>query len=328
MTFNVNGRSMRKFGRTWASKNWLTWISVVLTLLVIGIAAWLLVTNWVQLIAFPWRLNFVDLLLASIMHSLALGATFWVWHLMMRRIGNFHNLRADFRFYYISTLAKRIPTNVPYIGAYLVMYRGVQVPAAAVANCVILEIILVTLGGTIAFLMTLQLYATTSAAISMTITAVTAVVCGILLVKPRILVSTTNWILRRMRRPELSATIGAGDILIWLAWYTVPWFFSGLSLYFAYRGFTAQPGPSLGQLMVISIITSLVSILNLIIPGGLALKELALVSLLTPWMPVSSALVFSIAYRLLHTLDEAVWALIAAFGTGKAETGGVDPIRT
>lgn len=328
MTINTGDKMLRRFGRPGTANGMLTWISVILTLLVIGIATWLLVSNWDQVVAFPWRLSVPDLLLASLMHSLALGATFWVWHLMMRRIGNFHNVRADFRFYYISTLAKRIPTNVPYIGSYLVMYRGVQVPAAAVANCVIMEIILVTLGGVIAFLMTLHLYATTSAAVSMAITATAAIVFAIFLVRPHILVSMTNWILRRMKRPDLSAAIGASDILIWLAWYTVPWFFSGLSLYFAYRGFTTQPGPDLSQLMAISTITSLVSVLNLVIPGGLALKELALVSLLTPWMPVSSAMVFSIAYRLLHTLDETIWALIAAFGTDKAETGGVGTIRT
>ena len=44
---------------------------------------------------------------------------------------------------------------------------------------------------------------------------------------------------------------------------------------------------------------------------GLALKEITASALLAHWMPLSAGIVISIAYRLLQTVNEVVWALLA-----------------
>jgi uncharacterized membrane protein YbhN (UPF0104 family) len=49
-----------------------------------------------------------------------------------------------------------------------------------------------------------------------------------------------------------------------------------------------------------------------VLPGGFGLKELTSSVLLSAFMPLSAALVISLVYRLVQTLNEIVWALGSA----------------
>jgi uncharacterized membrane protein YbhN (UPF0104 family) len=89
----------------------------------------------------------------------------------------------------------------------------------------------------------------------------------------------------------------------------MPWIFAGVSLSYALAGMSDQIDVGLGDAIVISTAATLVALLNLVLPGGLALKEVTMIALLLPWMPASAALVVSFAYRLLHTANEMLWAL-------------------
>ena len=296
-------------------KNSFLWraLSIFFSFTVVGIIVWILVSNWQEIVTFPWHLDFAMLALSLITHSIAFAFTYWVWHLMIKRMSGFDDKAVNFRFYYISSLAKRIPTSVPYIGSYLLMYRQVGVPVATVMNCVILEIVLISIAGMVTFVSFVPFYSTVAplnAVIALSV--IGFAITLFLMMKPRFLIDLTNRLLRRFGQPEQSHAPSSRDLLSWIGYYIFAYIFSGFSLYFALRGLSTQPGPDLIQAVTISTLATLISILNLFLPGGLALKELAMSTLLTPWMPISTALVISMVYRLLHTANEIVWALIAA----------------
>lgn len=287
------------------------WLSLLIPLLVLGLMVWLVARQWDQVVSFPWRIHLPSLLLVFIFHSLALAATFWVWHLMVSRLGGFKDVGLNFRYYYLSTLAKRIPSSIPYIGSRLVMYRQIGVSGAIIMNCIVLENVLIGVAGLITFFLFLPFY---SAAPSNVLLPLSLLGIGMVLalwIRPQIFIDITNWLLRRLGRNSLEMIPNRREIFTWIGLYILPWLFAGASLYFAPRALSELNSLPLIDSLEISTLATLVSLLNLILPGGLSLKELTASTLLTAWMPFSAALVISLSYRLIHTLNEVLWALLA-----------------
>ena len=288
----------------------LKWLTGSIFILVFTMLSILIFREWETLVTFPWQISLSDLILTIIFHSLALGITFFVWHLMIARLGDFDNLRANFRFYYISTLAKRIPTPIWYVSGRLMMYQKMNVAAAPVVNCIILEGVIIGIAGIFTFLAFLPFYSQIPQAGVIPFVVIGVSGISSLLIRPQLFIDTTNRILGRWQRRRLEMELHRQDILIWGGLYILPWIFAGFSLYFATRTFIAQSTVGLIDAIGISTLAMLVALLSTVLPSGLGLKELTSGLLLSSWMPFSSALVISIMYRLVQTLNELVWALI------------------
>lgn len=279
---------------------------------VIGLMLWLVLKNREMLLVFPWQIDIPSLLLAAVLHSLALWVTYWVWHLLIERLGGFDDHWANLRIYYISTLAKRIPTSIPYISGRLVLYRQVGVSSAAVLNSILLETILIGIAGVFVLVIFWNLY--TGEIPTYVVYALTLVALALLVGMALRFDTVRHWgnrLLRRFNVAELEHSPTARDFVLWTGLYTLPWLLAGGSFYFAIRGVTASVTLSAGDALAISTVSTLVALLNLVIPAGFALKEVSMTALLLPWMPASVAILFSLCYRLLHTTDEIIWALAA-----------------
>lgn len=293
------------------SSTHLKWLAVGIFLLVPAIVGIVVVREWDILIAFPWRFDVRYLILTIVFHSLALGVTFLVWHSMIVRLGCFDDLRLNFRFYYVSALAKRIPTAFWYVGGRLVLYRQVGIAASTVLNCIFLENVIIGIAGVFTFLAFLPLYSRflRVGVIPFALAGIVGVVG--LLARPQVFVDVTNWILKRFGKQVLDRTPARKDILLWGGLYILPWIFAGFSLYCATRAFSDNIGLGSADALGISTLAMLVALLSTILPAGFGLKELTSSVLLSYWMPLSSAVVISVAYRLIQTVNEILWALAA-----------------
>ena len=278
---------------------------------VIGLMVWLVVQNREMILNFPWHIHVPSLLLAAALHSLALGVTYWVWHLLIKRLSGFSDRWTNLRIYYISTLAKRIPTSIPYISGRLVLYRQVGVSSAVVLNSIVLENLLLGIAGVFVLVIFWNLY---TGNLPVYVAYSSAIVALALLAGVALRFDTIrqygNKFLRRLNLAELTHSPTSRDFIVWTGLYLLPWLFAGGSLYFAIRGVTTSVPITVGNALAISTLSTLVALLNLILPVGLGLKEVSMTALLLPWMPASVAILFSLSYRLLHTVDEVFWALV------------------
>jgi hypothetical protein len=257
------------------------------SLAVVGVIIWITIRQWNEILIFPWKVNIWIVLLIPLIHSVTLGTTFWAWYLMVRRLGEFSDLRSNLYFYYVPSLAKRLPTSIPYIGGRLVMYKEAGVSGSAIMNCILLENLLIGIAGVITFLVFLPFYTSVPAGIVAPMAFVGLVSIGLLLIRPQLLVEATNWILRRFKRPTLTRIPNRSDILAWTGIYILTWLLSGVCFWFAPRAISTFTGINLVDSIEISTLSTLASLLYFIIPGGLALKEMASSALMTNWMPFS-----------------------------------------
>ncbi len=307
------------------------WITLGTSLAVLGVIVWIVIKQWKDILVFPWLIDIKFILLVLIFHTLAVAATFWAWHLMVARMGGFKDIRSDIYFYYVSNLAKRLPTSIPYIGSRLVMYKRAGISQAAIMNCIVLENLLIGMAGVIIFFIFLPFYSSVPKGIVPPMVAVELILITGLLARPQFIIDITNWVLIRFKKEGMTRIPSRRDILIWIGVYTLPWIFAGLSLYFAFRGFSSINTISVMDAIEISTLSTLVSLLYFIVPGGLALKEMTSSALLTAWMPFSIALVITMVYRLLQTANDIFWALVAHLVTAhsikQAQNTPETPIR-
>lgn len=290
----------------------LRWLPILLFLVALVSISVLVAKGWNEILYFRWRLHVGYLALTLGFHSLSLGVAFVVWHHIVARLGGANDLWMNFRVYYLSTLAKRVPTGLFYVGGRLIMYKQVGVAAAAIINCTLLENILAGLSGIFTLTIFLPFYYTSGTLLQTALLAIPGVAVTILLLmRPQVFLEVTNRILKYFGKQILYQMPARQDILIWIALYVPAWVLAGLSLYFVPRAVAETVGPGMIDAIRISTLAILVAFVSSILPAGLGLKELTAGVLLSSWMPLSTALVVSLSYRVLQTANEIVWALLA-----------------
>lgn len=295
----------------WLNSKVMKWIYAGLMGLVVLMAARVVIQQWDVLIAFPWKFNLGFLLLASFSHSLGLFVTFVIWSLMMARMAGFRDFGQNFRIYYLSSLAKRIPTALPYVGGRMAMYVAQGVPGMVVLNGIVFENLLVGLGGMIAFFAFLPFYSGIPSGVTLGIGLAGAVLIILLVIRPQIFIDATNFLLRKLKRREIDLVPQRRDLLSWTGLYILPWLTNGFSFYFLMRAIIGSGIPGVLNTLEVATISALVGLLSMVLPGGFGLKEFTAGALFTQWMPFSTALVVTLAFRLMQTVDEIIWALVA-----------------
>lgn len=282
-------------------------------MLVIALMGTVVIKEWDTLVKFPWHLDVKYFILMIIFHSFALGVTFLVWHLMISRLGRFSDKKVNFRFYYVSTLAKRVPTALWYVGGRLAMYQQVRVSIPAVLSCIFLEYVTIGIAGIATFLALFPFYSQLPKmgwVLWVLISSGLAVTIG-LLTKPRMVIDIANKVLERFQKQKIDAVPTRKDILVWEGLYILPWFFAGLSLYCAIKAFYGPIGIGIVDAIGISTLSMLIALLSMVFPSGFGLKEVTSSVLLSHWLPLPFAIVISVAYRLVQTTNEVIWALVA-----------------
>jgi uncharacterized membrane protein YbhN (UPF0104 family) len=286
-----------------------TW---VMSVLLLGTIAYILLKYRDEIIAFPWAVNWKYLFMFFIVQSVAVGSMFLSWHLIVKKHTGFNNYTLSFKFYCLSTLAKRLPTILPYVSSRLILYRQIGISSAAIINCLVLENLLIGIGGMVTFLSLSPFYSHAPPYLSLVLAIITFAVIGIVLFNPRLFTKTTNWVLYRLHKEPLAASPKRRDLFGWIGLYIIPWALSGVALFLLPKAFSSSAFPSLLDVMGIATASSLIAVVNIILPGSLGVKEIAASALLSMWVPLSVGLVISLLWRLLNTLIDIIWTLFSS----------------
>ncbi|MDD1779492.1 MAG: lysylphosphatidylglycerol synthase domain-containing protein [Candidatus Helarchaeota archaeon] len=291
------------------------WLPYLVFGIVLAILAFVIYKQRQEILDFPWKINLLYLLTASIFHSLALFVTFIVWSMMVYRLSGFKDYWLNFKNYYLSSMAKRVPTSLPYIGSRISFYAESKVSVPVILNCIFLENILITISGVIFFLSFIPFYSNIDKNIVVPISIVGIVLIAISLIKPQILIEITNWVLRKFKRDEIKITLNRNDLIAWVGIYLFSWLFAGLSFNFLIRSVGVFNYPPLGDVFGISSALTLVGLISMVFPGGFGMKEITAGLMLIPWIPFSTGLIITIANRVMQTIDDVIWSVLALVST-------------
>jgi len=271
--------------------------------------------SWNQLQLYFKYLNYWLLAFAILIYPLGFLPLLMMWHKIMSYIGGCHDLYTNIRLYSLSCLPKRLPGTVWYISSRVALYQECQVKPAITLMATFIETICLTFSG---FSISL-LVGTTSALFSQ---GKGIVICLLLLP-----LAFPMWGLLARRgfgpqeRKGLMMIIDKFNLrsaLLLLGISVLAWTGGGLLLYILSNAVTEVPMTRLPSVIGIWSGAGAFSLSVGLLAQGLGLREVALTALLAYEMPLPAAAIVSLLFRLLLTLGEPLWALVAAWLAHKA----------
>ncbi len=296
-------------------------LSLAALVIVLALLAGLVYRDREQLAGYPWQPQPIYIVLASIAHSVSLAITFLAWHRMMRRLSpqGGGSLRTNFAIYYTTSLAKRIPGAVWYAAGRVALYERLGVNASFTMAALVYESALVFLAGmpTIALLVAPALRAglassfTMPGPLALTVVAALAVLM-LALMWPGTLERLINVTRRALRRPSVEVRVGHWDVLSWLALYVAAHLVgAGIGFFCIVNIVYPVPVAQFAPIALIGVASVVIGLISFLLPFIPLAREASITVLLTAYLPLPMTLIVAILFRLIWTVNDVVWAMLA-----------------
>jgi len=272
----------------------------------------LIVQNWESLRGFQWHLMPGFLVLAFFCHAGSLFGTFVVWRSIMVQLGSPVDTGVDFRIFFISLGARKVPSAIWYAGTRLVLYAHEGVKPSLVLSALSLELVIAILTGVWTFVLFQPYYiflGNYSGAIDRGVLVTVSLLSIPILVFPQLPAELIQRIRRRWHKDSsiFTFTLNHTSVLIWSLVYLLAWIIGGTSFYCTIRALIPDSGIDWINSLGVATLSTLIALLNAVLPAGVGLKEIAIGLMLQNWLPMPIGLLIGLAYRILQTLDEVLW---------------------
>jgi glycosyltransferase 2 family protein len=294
----------------------------------------LLQQQWTELQSYEWRLHPGWLLLSGL---LMVGSWFIevaTWRYGLARVGGFVDYATAVRIWFASILVRYIPGNVwqPLGMTVLARQAGVRpeatVMSVALYQAVNLLSVIPIAGVYLLWWRDQSPLLTMFGNVAPWLALLALLPIGVFLARPVWLIDLLNLVLARLGRPILPATLDSGQLL-WLfalaIWHWLLWGSAFAALTFALQPFTpVEMLMLLPHHLVAYPLAYAVGYLSFITPGGLAVREGALILLLAPFLgsvATVSALLMRLWQIVLEVVVAGLVAMLAARRHPTAQTG-------
>jgi hypothetical protein len=255
----------------------------------------------------PWLLAAHLALLVATFAGLAAG-----WHLVLRANGCPLPFRGSCLTWLTPNLGKYVPGKVLMFAGRVELCRLSGIRRAAALTAVIVEHLMQVLGALPFVVLAMALDGGPRPTGVVVAAGVILTVALGILAWPDGLRRGIDWLLRRLRRKALTGFPSRPALLLLLLLYACVWTAYGLggtALVHA-AGIQSVPGRSAVAAWVAAWAIGFLSIFS---PGGLGVREGALVLLLSPYLPVPEAVAVTLLSRLTWVLIEVLGVLLGLF---------------
>jgi glycosyltransferase 2 family protein len=289
-----------------AARRWLWAIQAAVAALVIVLVARAVQRNWAEFRSLHVSLapNAGWLALSALIVFATYAFYIEAWRRLLAGWNQHIGFRAAARAWCLSNLGRYVPGKIWTVTGLVVLSRraGVRGGAAA-ASAVAFQALVLGSGVAIVAAATPQATSALRLAIGflVAIVSLTFLVWG----------PTARWLGRVMSASSpleplpLSAVLLAA-VLMFLGWLTY-----GVSFWLFVRGLLPEPHLPLAAASGIFTLSYILGTLALFAPGGIGVRELVMISLLTPYLGSGGAVAASVGSRVLLTLAEPAAALIS-----------------
>ncbi len=296
-------------------------MSLAVLVIVVALLGVVVYRDREQLAGYAWQLQPVYILLASIAHSVSLGITFLAWDRMMRRLApqGGGSLRTNFAIYYTTSLAKRIPGTVWYAAGRVALYERLGINPSLTMAALVYESALVFLAGVpaIALLVVPALRAGIASTLTMPGPLVVAVVAAVValmvgLMWPGVLERLINVVRRALKREAVAVKVSHWDILFWLALYVAAHLIgAGVGFYCIVNIVYPVPLAQFAPIALIGVVSVIIGLISFLLPFIPLAREASITVLLAAYLPLPITLIVAVLFRLVWTVNDALWAMLA-----------------
>jgi hypothetical protein len=279
-------------------------IRLVLLAAIVGYLLWQVYAGREALLSLRPQWEALSLAGAFVAAVFAYQCLFLGWVMLLRRSGHYHsdNTRSYLRIWWVSYLYRYVPGKVLLVVERARMGSAVGIPAAAGAALTIVETLLAVLAGSAVSLLAISYYAAGDEPL---LFGVAAIAVGAIFVFPAGFRLLCGLPFVRQRYPELeTVSLSSRDVLASVLPYVAHYLLLGLSFFLLSRSLQVFGWTDLAGLCGIYALSHVISLIALIAPGGLGVREGALAVQLGRILPTGVAEALAIGVRIWFTLIE------------------------
>lgn len=292
---NHRVRAVRRALQNEAAQRVLRASIVAVFLVFVGVTAY---RNWAELQDYDWQADLRYVLMAVAGYPLAYLPTIWCWHWIIRRVGHFSDARINVHVFSLTSLGRYVPGAIWHIAGRAYWYQDHGVAGSKVVIGSLWESMVYVVSGLLVF-----------ALVSWHQTRVLVlVVVPLALLLPLALnrLIAATWQRLGLRPPPAMQPI---DIMVLYGLLGIAWAFGGLLLWWVTNAVYPLGASALPSVIGIWGLAGAIGLIAGFLVGGLGVRELTLSALLGQLIPMPVAIVVALAFRLVLTASEGVWAL-------------------
>jgi hypothetical protein len=285
-------------------------VRVAILLLALGFLTALVASQWQVLQSFQWQFQPLWLLPSFALLAVAALLELSIWRSLLASLGGHLRWRRAAETWFLSNIVRYIPGNIwQFLGmAELAADDGV-VRLATFTSVALHQVLNMAAGLTLAAL-TFAL-AGQGAWLEALRPVLLLAPLGLLLCHPRLLERMLNWLLALLKRPAIQVTLTWRQIGLLLLGYAATWLVMGSGFALLAAAVTPITAAQFAALVATWVAAYVVGYLSLLTPGGLGVREGAMILLLAPLFPAPVPTVLALAARLWVIIGEVAGAAIA-----------------
>lgn len=236
-----------------------------------------------------------------------------MWRGLFAEIGYTLSFRDAFQVFFVSSLARYIPGRIWQFSSAVYLLHELGVPAEQSAAVAVISQSLTVIAGIVISVPTLLQWLGTTHQDSVVFLSIAVGLAGLILIAffPVVWIRSVNWGLRLIGRREIPLSLPARRLGKYAVGYLLVWMGFGLAFYILVSSMTPIEPASLPQIVTGFAFAYIVGYLAVFVPGGLGVREGALVFALTFFLSQSLAISLALLARLWMTLGEVALAAIA-----------------
>jgi hypothetical protein len=268
------------------------------------------VDQWHELGAHDVRLDVLWLVPALVLMLLYLLATGFGWGLQLEMLGQPRRRVAVQMAWAQSNLARYVPGNVLFVVSRVVLTERAGVPRRITMSAMLYETGL-WFASAAAFGAWFLLTHSDRSDDWLGFAVLAAVPASMACLHPRLFEPVANRMLRALGRREVAALLSARQLLTLFAFYALTWAVMGLAMLCVARAFYPAPISDWDLIAAAQALAYCASVVTLIFPGGLGIRDGAFAWALTSSVPGGSfaiAAAVALAGRLVLIAADAIYA--------------------
>lgn len=287
--------------------------------LVVYFAGKQLIENWTEVKKYDWTINWPLLVCSVALHILAFTLFASTWCILMRAFGHHITIAQGFKVSYVVNLGRYIPGKVWPILGQVYMLRKINVTQEEAITSWGIATILGLPGAFLAGFIAMgfhpqMLQQTLGDNVGWGPIAAVVVTIGgsfLLALAPQKTMLPVNFLLKLLGRKPVELKLTMKVIFQVYGGYFVSWVFYGIAFYTFVRSIVPDaPVPPVAA-MGAFVMAYIIGWLALFSPGGIGVRELVLISVLSPFMGTAAASGIAVAARVWNLCAEFIAALIA-----------------
>jgi uncharacterized membrane protein YbhN (UPF0104 family) len=298
------------------------WVKPGLLALALGFLGYGLFAERASVAAALHDLTWYSVAGAAIAVIAGLGCMMLSWRALLADLGSPLPLRAAIRILFVAQLGKYVPGAVWAAAAQIELGRGHQVPRKRSATAAVVSL-LVSLA-TALLVAAVALPLSSGDAARKYWWALALALPALLGLYPPLTSFVVDRLLRLARRPPLERRISMGGMARTAAWSLLGWVFFSVQAWLLVMDMTGKGLQVLPQAAGAYALAWAVGFILIPFPGGVGPRELALIAALAPIMTPGAAIVVAVISRLVMTIGDMAWALLAVVLGWSARRGRGD----